>query len=64
MSNPEKPVLTVSGKETGSGEIKGSMVFNRKDCGMNQGIPFISITDRVDVNFHLKGKRVGGPPPA
>ena len=62
VSNPEKLVLTVSGKGTGSGEIKGSMVFNRKDYGMNKGIPFIRIADHVDVNFHLKGKRVGGPP--
>src|SRR5215467_3068634 len=34
VSNPEKLVLTVTGKGTGSGEIKGSMVFNRKDYGM------------------------------
>lgn len=62
VSNPEKLVLTVSGKGTGSGEIKGSMVFNRKDYGMDKGIPFIKIADHVDVNFHLKGKRIGGPP--
>lgn len=62
VSNPEKLVLTVSGKGAGSGEIKGTMVFNRKDYGMNKGIPFIKIADHVDVNFHLKGKRVGGPP--
>jgi hypothetical protein len=29
---------------------------------MNKGIPFIKIADHVDVNFHLKGKRVSGPP--
>lgn len=62
VSNPEKLTLTVSGKGTGSGEIKGKMVFNRKDYGMNKGIPFIKIADHVDVNFHLKGKRVSGPP--
>jgi len=62
VSNPEKLTLTVSGKGTGSGEIKGRMVFNRKDYGMNKGIPFIKIADHVDVNFHLKGKRVSGPP--
>jgi hypothetical protein len=28
---------------------------------MNKGIPFIKIADHVEVNFHLKGKRVGGP---
>jgi polyisoprenoid-binding protein YceI len=62
VSNPEKLKLTISGKGTGAGEIKGSMVFNRKDYGMNKGIPFISIADHVDVNFHLKGRRVSGPP--
>lgn len=62
ISNPENLVLTVSGKGTGSGEIKGTMVFNRKDYGMNKGIPFIKIADHVDVSFHLKGRRVAGPP--
>ena len=62
VSNPEKLTLTVSGKGTGSGEIKGKMVFNRKDYGMNKGIPFIKIADHVDVTFHLKGERVSGPP--
>jgi polyisoprenoid-binding protein YceI len=62
VSNPEKLTLTISGRGTGSGEIKGAMVFNRKDYGMNKGIPFIKIADHVDVNFHLKGKRVSGPP--
>jgi polyisoprenoid-binding protein YceI len=62
VSNPERLTLTVSGKGTGSGDIKGTMVFNRKDYGMNKGIPFIKIADHVDVNFHLKGKHVSGPP--
>jgi polyisoprenoid-binding protein YceI len=62
VSNPEKLTLTVSGKGTGSGEIKGKMVFNRKDYGMNKGIPFIKIADHVGVDFQLKGKRVSGPP--
>jgi polyisoprenoid-binding protein YceI len=62
VSNPEKLTLTVSGKGTGSGEIKGTMVFNRKDYGMNKGIPLIKIADHVDVSFHLDGKRVSGPP--
>jgi polyisoprenoid-binding protein YceI len=62
VSNPEKLTLTVSGKGTGSGEINGKMVFNRKDYGMDNGIPFIKIADHVDVTFHLKGKRISGPP--
>jgi hypothetical protein len=36
------------------------MVFNRKDYGMDKGVPFIKIA--VDVNFHLKWKHVAGPP--
>jgi hypothetical protein len=38
------------------------MIFNRKDYGMDKGIPFIKIADHVDVSFHLKGKRVSWPP--
>ena len=44
VSNPEKLTLVISGRGTGSGEIKRKMVFNRKDYGMNKGIPFISIS--------------------
>src|SRR5580692_6517858 len=61
VANPEKLTLTVSGNGTGSGAINGKMVFNRKDYGMNKGIPFIRIADHVDVSFHLKEKRVSGP---
>jgi polyisoprenoid-binding protein YceI len=60
VSNPEKLTLIVSGRGTGSAEIKGAMVFNRRDYGMNKGIPFIKIADHVDVNFHLKERRVSG----
>jgi polyisoprenoid-binding protein YceI len=62
VSNPEKLTFVVSGRGTGSGEVKGKMVFNHKDYGMNKGIPFIKIADHVEVNIHLKEKRVGGPP--
>jgi polyisoprenoid-binding protein YceI len=62
VSKPETLTLTVSGVGTGSGEIKGTMAFDRKDYGMNSGIPFIKIADRVEVNVALKGKRVSGPP--
>ena len=37
------------------------MNFNRKDYGMNKGIPFIKIADHVDVTFHLNFKHVSGP---
>jgi polyisoprenoid-binding protein YceI len=62
VSKSEKLTLTVSGKETGSGEIKGTMVFNRKNYGMDGSIPFVKIADHVDVALHLKAKRISGPP--
>jgi polyisoprenoid-binding protein YceI len=63
VSKPETLVFTLSGvKGSGSGEIKGTMAFDRKDYGMNKGIPFIKIADRVEVTVDLKGKRISGPP--
>ena len=38
------------------------MAFDRKDYGMNSGIPFIKIADRVEVTVAIKGNRVSGPP--
>lgn len=61
VSNPEKLTLIVSNKESHLGDIEGKMVFNRKDYGMNKGIPFISIADHVQINFHLMTKHAGGP---
>ena len=62
VSKPETLTLTVSGHGTGSGTIKGTMAFDRKDYGMTKGIPFIKIADRVEVTVDLKAKRTAGPP--
>ena len=62
VTRPEKLTLTLSGKGTGSGQINGTLYFDRKDYGMNSGIPFIKIANRVEVKVALKGKRVSGPP--
>jgi polyisoprenoid-binding protein YceI len=62
VSKPETLHLTLIGKGTGSGAIRGTMAFDRKDYGMNSGIPFIKIADRVEVSIDLKGTRVSGPP--
>jgi len=61
VSNPEKLTLIVSHKESHLGDIDGKIIFNRKNYGMNKGIPFISIADLVEINFHLKIKHVSGP---
>jgi polyisoprenoid-binding protein YceI len=62
VTKPEKLTFTITGKGTGAGEITGTMAFDRKDYGMNKGIPFVTIADRVEVIVDLKGKRVSGPP--
>jgi len=61
VSRPETLTFEVTGRGTGEGEIKGTMAFDRKDYGMNSGIPFIKVADRVEVSVDLKGKRVGPP---
>jgi polyisoprenoid-binding protein YceI len=63
VSKPETLHLTVAGtRGSGHGEITGTMAFDRKDYGMNSGIPFIRIADRVEVTVNLVADRVSGPP--
>jgi polyisoprenoid-binding protein YceI len=63
VSKPETLTFTLNGtKGSGSGEVKGTMAFDRKDYGMNSGIPFIKIADRVEVTINFQVKRVSGPP--
>ena len=61
VSKPETLSLVLSGKGTGTGSVKGSMAFDRKEYGMNSGIPFIKIADRVEVDVALQAKQVSGP---
>jgi hypothetical protein len=37
------------------------MAFDRKDYGMDKGIPLIKVADRVEVTVDLKAKQVSGP---
>jgi len=62
VTRQEKLTLTVTGKGTGSGTISGIMAFDRKNYGMNSGIPFIKIANRVEVSVNLKAERISGPP--
>ena len=62
VTRAEQLTLTVSGVGTGTGTINGTLYFDRKDYGMNSGIPFIKIANRVEVNVALQGTRVSGPP--
>jgi polyisoprenoid-binding protein YceI len=62
VTKPEKLTFAITGKGAGAGSVNGTMAFDRKNYGMNSGIPFIKIADRVEVTVDLKGKRVSGPP--
>ncbi|HYK38099.1 YceI family protein [Alloacidobacterium sp.] len=63
VTKQEKLSLNLlSGKGTGHGTVTGTMAFDRKDYGMNSGIPFIKIANRVEVTVNLTADRVSGPP--
>ena len=61
VSKPETLTFTITGKGTGVGSVKGTMAFDRKEFGMNSGIPFIKIADRVEVDVALQYHQVSGP---
>jgi len=62
VTRREKLTFTIAGKGTSTPTVTGTMAFDRKQYGMNSGIPFIKVADRVEVTIDLKGKRVSGPP--
>jgi polyisoprenoid-binding protein YceI len=62
VTKPDTLMLRVYGEGTDSGDIKGTMAFDRRDYGMTHGIPFIKIADRVEVTVALQAKRISGPP--
>lgn len=63
VSKPETLTFTLHGtKGSGEGEVQGTLAFDHKGYGMNSGIPFIKIADRVEVSVDLKLKRVSGSP--
>jgi polyisoprenoid-binding protein YceI len=66
VTKQERLVFTTADpkeRAAGIGTVTGTMAFDRKQYGMNSGIPFIKIADRVEVNLALKVHRTSGPPP-
>ena len=61
VTKTEKLIFNISRDGKGSGTILGTMAFDRKDYGMNKGIPLVKIADRVEVTVDLKVKHVSGP---
>jgi len=62
VAKPETLTFTAPDRGKAVGTIRGTMAFDRKQYGMNSGIPFIKIADRVEVSVDLTGARVSGPP--
>jgi polyisoprenoid-binding protein YceI len=62
ISKPQTLVLKVTGQGGSSGEIKGTMAFNRKHYGITASVPLMRIGDQVDLTVEMKVQRVGGPP--
>jgi polyisoprenoid-binding protein YceI len=62
VSRPQTLKLTISDDETSSGEIIGTMAFDRKDYGVDGSILFLRIANRVEVTVDLHAKRVSGAP--
>ncbi|MGB8478289.1 MAG: YceI family protein [Acidobacteriaceae bacterium] len=61
VTRQEKLKLTIPAKQTGEDEIQGVLVFNRKEYGMNKGIPFVKIEDHVEVRINLRVQQLSGP---
>lgn len=62
VSKQETLTFAADREGAGTGEIKGTMAFDRKEFGMDSGVPFIRIADRVEVTIEFKATRVSGPP--
>ncbi|MGC1872409.1 MAG: YceI family protein [Acidobacteriaceae bacterium] len=61
VTRQEKLKLIIPAKPTGEDEIQGVLVFNRKEYGMNKGLPFVKIEDHVEVRINLRVQQLSGP---
>jgi polyisoprenoid-binding protein YceI len=61
VTRQEKLKLTTPTRQTGADDIQGVLIFNRKEYGMNKGIPFVRIEDHVEVRINLRVQQVSGP---
>ena len=62
VSKPEALTFTVDREGGGAtGEIKGTLVFDRRDFELGGSIPFVKIADRVELTIDFKATRVGPP---
>ena len=62
VSKAESLNFTADREGEGTGEIEGTLWFDRRDFELGGSIPFVKIADRVELTIDFKATRVGGPP--
>jgi hypothetical protein len=60
-SKAESLTFTAEREGEGTGEIEGTLWFDRGDFDLGGSIPFVKITDRVELVIEFKATRVSGP---
>jgi len=64
VTKQERLIFALDPNRGTSGTVSGTMAFDRKQYGMNSGIPFIRIADRVEVTINIKLHRTSGSDPS
>jgi polyisoprenoid-binding protein YceI len=62
VSKAESLTFTADRDGPGTGEIEGTLWFDRRDFGIDGSIPFVTIADRVELTVDFKATRVSGSP--
>ena len=62
VSKSESLTFNADREGEGTGEIKGTLDFDRRDFGLGGSIPFVKIADRVELTIDFKATRTSGPP--
>jgi polyisoprenoid-binding protein YceI len=61
ISKAKSLTFTAEREGEGTGEIEGTLWFDRRDFGLGGSIPFVKIADRVELTIQFKATRVSGP---
>jgi polyisoprenoid-binding protein YceI len=62
VSKAEVLTFTADREGAGTGEIEGTLWFDRRDFDLGGSIPFVRIADRVEFIVDFKATRVSGDP--
>jgi polyisoprenoid-binding protein YceI len=61
VSKAESLTFTADREGQGTGEIEGTLWFDRRDFDLGGSIPFVRIADRVELAIDFKASRISGP---